>query len=291
MSDRFARAAAAPPLIWLGLFLVAPVVIVLAISLSHATDASPPYAPLIERAAGAWRIAAVTDNYALLAGDDLYPWAFVNAARISLVSTLGTLAIGYPMAYAIARAPRHRRSWLLIAVIVPFWTSYLIRIYAWATILRPSGLINTALLSLGVIDEPLALSANEFAIHLGIIYCYLPFMLLPIYAALEKQDRALVEAARDLGASPWRSFLAVTLPLSWAGVAAGGLLVFIPAFGEFVIPDLLGGPDTPMIGRVLWTEFFINRDWPVAAALAMVMIGVLAAPILAFLRLGGGRTG
>ncbi|MCM0021602.1 MAG: ABC transporter permease, partial [Tagaea sp.] len=195
-------------------------------------------------------------------------------------STLICLAIGYPMALAIARARPERRAFLLFLVVLPFWTSFLIRVYAWMALLRPTGLINSALQGLGLIDEPIAMIANEFAVHLGIVFAYLPFMILPLYATLERMDPALVEAAHDLGAARARAFWRVTFPLSLPGVAAGCLLVFIPASGEFVIPDLLGGPGTPMIGRVLWLEFFQNRDWPVACALATLLAAILAIPIL-----------
>ncbi len=264
------------PLAWLLLFLVAPLVIVLAISLVPAVDGQPPFAsPLDPRN---W----TADSYRVLVGDDLYAAAFFNAARIAATATLICLVIGYPMAYAIARAGEQTRLLLLMLVILPFWTSFLVRVYAWMVLLRPTGLINEALIGLGLISEPLPLIANEFAVHLGIVYSYLPFMVLPLYAALERLDSGLVEAAYDLGARPFRAFLSVTLPLSRPGIIAGSLLVFIPACGEFVIPDLLGGPDSPMIGKVLWTEFFSNRDWPAASAVAIALLAVLVAPMVAF---------
>jgi len=264
------------PLVWLAAFFLAPFIIVFAISLVAASDGQPPFAsPLV--------LANLTfDNYRLLVGDDLYAFAFGNSIRIAATSTILCLILGYPMAYAIARAPRAMRNGLLLLVILPFWTSFLIRVYAWMILLRPSGLINLALQGLGVIDQPLPLIANQFAVHLGIVYSYLPFMVLPVYAALERLDPALLEAAFDLGCRPWRAFWRVTVPLSAPGIVAGCLLVFIPAVGEFVIPDLLGGPDTPMIGRILWTEFFSNRDWPAASAVATALLLALVGPIVAF---------
>jgi putrescine transport system permease protein len=264
------------PLAWLLLFFAAPFVIVAAISLVPAINASPPFASPLEPAN--WTL----DAYRLLIHDDLYIAAFANALRIAGVSTLIALLIGYPMAYAMARAAPARRNLLVTLVVVPFWTSFLVRVYAWMLLLRPTGLINEGLMALGLIDEPLPLMANEFAVHLGLVYSYLPFMVLPLYAALERLDPALLEAAQDLGARPFRAFLAVTLPLSLPGIVAGSLLVFIPAVGEFIIPDLLGGPDSPMIGKILWTEFFSNRDWPAASALALGLLVLLVTPILVF---------
>ena len=264
------------PLAWLVLFFALPFVIVLAISIVPAANSVPPFAsPLVPKN---WTL----DSYRLLIGDSLYAAAFLNAIRIALTSTAICLLIGYPMAYAIARARPSRRNLLLMLVILPFWTSFLIRVYAWMILLRPTGLINGALMWAGVIGEPLPLINNQFAVHLGIVYSYLPFMVLPLYAALERLDPALREAAYDLGARPARTFFAVTLPLSLPGIVAGSLLVFIPAVGEFVIPDLLGGPDTPMIGRVLWNEFFLNRDWPAASAVAVALLVVIVAPFLIF---------
>lgn len=272
----FRRAVLGLPLVWLLLFFAAPFAIVVGISFVPASDGQPPFASPLDPAN--W----TGDSYRLLIGDDLYAVAFANALRIAATSTLLCLLIGYPMAYAIARASAPRRNILLLLVVLPFWTSFLIRVYAWMVLLRPTGLINETLIALGVIVEPLPLLANEFAVHLGIVYSYLPFMVLPLYAALERMDGALLEAAADLGARPWRAFVSVTLPLSLPGIVAGSLLVFIPAVGEFVIPDLLGGPDAPMIGKVLWTEFFTNRDWPAASAVAVAMLILLVAPILVF---------
>jgi putrescine transport system permease protein len=264
------------PMAWLAAFFLLPFVIVLAISFVPATDGQPPFASPLNAAN------LTLDGYRLLAGDHLYAIAFLNSVRIAATSTLFALLIGYPMAYAIARAPEAWRGPLLLLVILPFWTSFLIRVYAWMVLLRPTGLINSALVALGVIHEPLPLIANEFAVHLGIVYSYLPFMVLPLYAALERLDASLLEAAFDLGCRPARAFWRITVPLSAPGIAAGCLLVFIPAVGEFVIPDLLGGPSTPMIGRVLWTEFFANRDWPTASAVAVALLVVLVGPIVIF---------
>jgi putrescine transport system permease protein len=264
------------PLFWLLLFFAAPFVIVAAISLVPAINGQPPFASPLEPAN--WTL----DSYRLLIHDDLYIAAFANALRVAGVSTLIAMLIGYPMAYAMARAAPQRRNLLVMLIVIPFWTSFLVRVYAWMLLLRPTGLINSALMGLGLIDEPLPLIANEFAVHLGLVYSSLPFMVLPLYAALERLDPALLEAAQDLGARPWRAFVAVTLPLSLPGIVAGCLLVFIPAAGEFIIPDLLGGSDSPMIGRILWTEFFNNRDWPAASALAVGLLVLLVAPILVF---------
>ena len=273
MTAPWARRARAmfvgPAFAWLALTVAAPLALVFAVSLGEATQGAPPFE---------WGFSGA--NYALIFSDDLYWGAFLNAIRIAGTSTLICLLIGYPMALAIARAAPGRRAFLLFLIVLPFWTSFLIRVYAWMALLRPTGLINSALQGLGLIDEPIAMIANEFAAHLGIVFAYLPFMILPLYATLERMDPALVEAAHDLGASRARAFWRVTFPLSLPGVAAGCLLVFIPASGEFVIPDLLGGPDTPMIGRVLWLEFFQNRDWPVACALATLLAAILAIPIL-----------
>ncbi len=263
------------PLVWLTIFLAAPFLMSLAISFGTATDTAPPFR-LDPPGLAAWR---------LLASDTLYLDALLTSVRIAASATILTIVIGYPMAYAIARAPERRRALLLVLVMLPFWTSFLIRIYAWTAVLRPSGLINGLLQAIGLIDAPLELINNEFAVHLGLVYVYLPFMVLPLYASLEKLDPSLEEAAADLGARPWENFLTVTLPLTLPGLAAGALLVFIPASAEFIVPDLLGGPDTNLLGRVIWAEFFSNRDWPATAALASALVAVLAGPILWFQRL------
>jgi putrescine transport system permease protein len=273
------------PYLWLLLFFLVPFLLVLKIAFSEAQLAQPPYAPLFEVGDdGALEITATTANFAFLIEDPFYASAYVRALRTALVATLVALLLGYPMAYAIARARQPWRNTLLMLVILPFWTSFLIRVYAWKVLLQGNGPLNAVLLALGVIDEPLAILYTDFAIYLGIVYSYLPFMVLPLYAALERLDPALDEAAADLGAPPWRVFLTVTLPLSLPGVIAGCGLVFIPAVGEFVIPELLGGPDAAMIGRVLWNEFFANRDWPVASAVAVVMLLALVLPIVFFQR-------
>ncbi|MBI3452653.1 MAG: ABC transporter permease subunit [Rhodospirillales bacterium] len=275
----------AAPWIWLLAFFFAPFAIVLTISFSQGIDAMPPFAPLVDISRDGVDLRATLGSYQLMLSDDLYYVALWNAVRIAAVSTIICLLIGYPLALAIVRAPASSRSFLLMLAILPFWTSFLIRVYAWMALLRPTGIINSALMWLGLIVQPVQMIDNAFAVHLGIIYSYLPFMVLPLYAALEKIDPALGEAAADLGARPMRIFAAVTLPLSLPGAAAGCLLVFIPAVGEFVIPDLLGGPNTPMIGRVLWNEFFANRDWPAASAIATVLLAILVAPIVVFQQL------
>jgi len=257
--------------LWLGLCLLLPFAIVLKISFATPALAVPPYGQPF-----------TGENYALLFDDSLYLKAYLSSVRIALVATFLALLLGYPMAYAIARAPVRWRGLLLLLVVLPFWTSFLIRIYAWIGLLRPTGLINTALEGLGLVGAPLRLINTDGAVYLGIVYAYLPFMVLPLYARLEKLNPLLLDAAADLGAKPWRGFLGVTLPLSLPGIVAGCLLVFIPAVGEFVIPELLGGPDTLMIGKVLWSEFFSNRDWPMSAAVATILVAVLVIPIMWF---------
>jgi putrescine transport system permease protein len=273
------------PFLWLVVFFLVPFFLVLKISFSEAELAMPPYAPLWESSAdGGIEITATTGNYAYLREDPFYADAYLKSLTTALVATLCALLIGYPMAYGIARARQPWRNVMLMLVILPFWTSFLIRVYAWKVLLQGNGALNALLLALGIVDAPLEILYTDFAIYLGIVYSYLPFMVLPLYAALERLDRTLDEAAADLGAPPWRVFLAITLPLSLPGVIAGCGLVFIPAVGEFVIPELLGGPDAAMIGRVLWNEFFSNRDWPVASAVAVAMLLVLVVPIMLFQR-------
>jgi putrescine transport system permease protein len=272
------------PYAWLLVFFLAPFAIVFKISLSEPTLAIPPYIPTF---------GSLTDlkdkiselsfvNYVWLTEDALYIKAYLSSLRIAFISTLITLAIGYPIAYGMARAPRNIRSVLVMLVILPFWTSFLIRVYAWIGILKPEGLLNELLLFLGVIDQPLTIINTNTAVYIGIVYSYLPFMVLPLYASLERLDQTLLEAAADLGCPPLKSFWRITFPLSLPGVFAGSLLVFIPAVGEFVIPDLLGGSETLMIGRTLWNEFFFNRDWPVASAVAIVLLLLLVVPIVIF---------
>lgn len=272
-------AAIAAPYAWLVLFVLVPVLIVLKISLAETAIGVPPYTPLVAAGEGGWRIAASGANYLFLLDDSLYARAYLNSLVFATIATLISLLLGYPVAYGIVRAPDRWRGPLLLLVILPLWTSFLIRVYAWMGLLAGNGVVNQALVALGVVDAPLPLLNNAFAVLVGLVYSYLPFMVLPLYAALEKLDPALLEAAADLGCRPWRAFLHVTLPLSLPGIAAGALLVFIPMVGEFVIPDLLGGPDTLMIGKVLWDEFFTNHDWPVAAAVATAMLVLLLVPM------------
>ena len=270
----------AVPMLWLGLFFLVPFLVVAKISLSELAIAQPPYLPLTSWADGTLEIALNFGNYLFLLSDSLYLSAYAESVMIAGIATLVTLLIGYPMAYVIAMAPPARRNILLMLVILPFWTSFLLRVYAWIGFLKSNGIINNMLISLGVIETPLQLIQTDFAVYVGIVYTYLPFMILPLYASLSRLDRSHMEAAADLGARPMTVFATVTLPQSMGGIIAGCMLVFIPAVGEFVIPALLGGPDTLMIGRVLWDEFFSNRDWPVASAVAVVMVLVLIGPIM-----------
>jgi putrescine transport system permease protein len=264
-----------------------PFLIVLKISLSETVIAQPPYLPVLDLSAG-WQgvknflSGLRLDNYAMLFTDPLYATSYGRSLTIAAGSTLLLLLIGYPIAYGMARAPRSVQPILVMAVVLPFLTAFLIRIYAWITILQREGLLNSLLRALGVIDEPLAILSTDAAIYLGIVYSYLPFMVLPLYASLEKMDETLLEAAADLGCPAWRAFWSITAPLSLPGVVAGALLCFIPIVGEFVIPDLLGGSDAQMIGQTLWTEFFLNKDWPVAAAVAVALLAILLVPIVLY---------
>lgn len=270
---------------WLLFFFLVPFLIVAKISVSSTETAIPPYTPvfdpLIDGMSGIWEKARqfTTENYTRLVESDLYWRAYLSSLWIAFVSTLITLLIGYPMAYGMARAPAHWRPLLLMLVILPFWTSFLIRVYAWIGILSTEGFLNNFLMYIGAISEPLSILATNTAVYIGIVYSYLPFMVLPLYAALEKMDDTLLEAASDLGCPPMQSFWKITFPLSLPGVIAGCFLVFIPVVGEFVIPDLLGGSDTEMIGKVLWDEFFNTRDWPAASAVAVVLLLILVVPI------------
>ena len=268
------------PFAWLGLFFLFPLLIVAKISLARNAIGIPPYSPLFFDDGSGLKNQATLANFALLASDDLYLRAYLGALGNAALATVLCLALGYPIAYAIARSPGRWRLLLLFLVMLPFWTSFLIRVYAWIAILKPNGLLNQLLIAIGMITTPLPLLNNAFSVELGLVYSYLPFMILPLYGSLTALDESLLEAAADLGARPMRAFLGVTLPLSLPGIAAGSLLVLIPAIGEFVIPDLLGGADTLMIGKVLWDEFFNNRDWPVASAVAVVLVAALAIPIL-----------
>lgn len=271
---------------WLLIFFLIPFLIVLKISFSDLKLGLPPYGPLFEWVeSGGLIIKLNLTNYVFIGGDPLYIFSYFDSLFIAIIGTLGCLFIGYPMAYAIARTTRPLRTTLLMFIILPFWTSFLLRVYAWIGILSPHGVLNTALLKLGLISSPLVLLDTTFATIIGIIYCYLPFMILPLYVSLEKIDYALVEAAYDLGAKPFQAFLHIIWPLSLSGVMAGSMLVFIPAVGEFVIPELLGGSQTLMIGKVLWNEFFTNRDWPVASALAILLLIFLVIPLTLFQRL------
>jgi putrescine transport system permease protein len=273
------------PALWLTLFFLAPFVIVFKISFSEVRMAIPPFAPLWESVAGqGLRITVSLANYIGLVHDGLYASAYLDSIRVAAVSTVLCLLIGFPVALAIARSRGAARDLGLLLVILPFWTSFLLRVYAWIGLLKSDGVINHLLLALGLIERPITLLQTDFALYVGIVYSYLPFMILPLYANLEKHDATLLEAAADLGARPLRAFLRVTLPLSLPGVVAGSLLVFIPAVGEYVIPTLLGRTDQLMIGRVLSDEFFENRDWPVASAVAIVMLVLLVVPILYFQR-------
>jgi putrescine transport system permease protein len=269
-----------PPLLFLLIFFLIPFAFAFKISFAETAARVPPFSDV-------WSISPdhhlqlslSLGNYRYLLTDDVYGVAYLYSLKIAFFSTLICLALGYPMAYAIARASKSTQNVLLLIIILPFWTSFLLRVYALEGIIRDNGILNTVLLHLGLIHEPLRIMRTSLAVYLGIIYSYLPFMVLPLFATLEKLDRSLLEAAGDLGSPPWRVFLDVTLPLSIPGIIAGSMLVFIPAVGEFVIPSLLGGPDNLMIGRVLWDEFFGNHDWPVASAVAIAFLLLLAGPI------------
>ncbi|NRA41078.1 MAG: ABC transporter permease subunit [Pseudomonadales bacterium] len=272
------------PYTWLILFFLVPFFIVLKISFAESQLAQPPFTELLSITDDVLNISLNLFNYIDLYQYDLYWSAYLSSAKIALVSTLLCLLIGYPMAYAICKLPPHSRNFALMLVILPSWTSFLIRIYAWIGLLKGNGLINNALQAMGLIDQPLEMLHTPIAVYIGIVYAYLPFMILPIYTNLIKHEPSLLEAAADLGASPIRAFLTVTLPLSTAGIIAGSMLVFIPSVGEFVIPELLGGPDTLMIGKLLWNEFFNARNWPGASAVAVVMLLLLILPITLFQR-------
>ena len=275
----------AAPYLWLLLFFAVPFVIILMISFARTQVGSPPYTWLLEYVDGAFSLKLNLGSYAALIKDNQYLLAYLSSIKIAVISTLLTLLIGYPMAYVISRMSPAARNVAMMLVVLPSWTSFLIRVYAWIGILDRNGLLNQLLLKLGLIDAPLQILYTPTAAYIGIVYCYLPFMVLPLYANLVKLDNRLLEAAYDLGAKPWQAFLRITLPLSRTGIIAGCMLVMIPAVGEFVIPEMLGGPDTLMIGRVLWGEFFNNRDWPTASAVAIVMLALLLVPILLFNRM------
>jgi putrescine transport system permease protein len=287
---RPARLAAIAPYLWMALFFLVPFVFVLKISLSQTAIAQPPYTPVFDLTEGWEAIKAAfaalsVDNFKLLVSDDLYILSYFRSLVVAVVSTSILLVIGYPIAYGMARLPRGWQSVAMMLVIVPFWTSFLIRIYAWINILQHDGLLNQVLLALHLVATPVVWLSTDSAMYLGIVYSYLPFMILPLYATLAKMDPALLEAAGDLGSSPARAFWLVTFPLSLPGVAAGALLCFIPIVGEFVIPDLLAGSDSLMIGQTLWLEFFTNKDWPVASAAAVILLLLLLAPLMLYDRL------
>ncbi|MCD0422610.1 ABC transporter permease subunit [Rubrivivax sp. JA1024] len=284
-----ARLAAVAPYVWMLLFFLVPFGFVVKISLSQTAIAQPPYTPVFDLAAGWTALRAAfdalsIDNFKLILGDHLYVVSYLRSLTVAAVSTAILLGIGYPIAYAMARLPRRWQPLAMMLVIVPFWTSFLIRIYAWINILQHDGLLNQLLLALHIVSKPVVWLSTDTAMYVGIVYSYLPFMVLPLYATLAKLPHSLSEAAADLGASPGRAFWLVTFPLSLPGIGAGVLLCFIPIVGEFVIPDLLAGSRSPMIGQTLWLEFFTNRDWPVASALAVLLLGVLLLPLLIYER-------
>jgi putrescine transport system permease protein len=269
-----------PPLLFLTVFFLIPFAFALKISLAETAPRVPPFTDIFTRTAdGHLQLSVSLANFKYLLTDEVYGIAYLYSLKTAFFSTLICLGLGYPMAYAISRASKTTQSILLLIIILPFWTSFLLRVYALEGIIRDGGILNTVLLKLGLISQPLKIMRTSVAVYLGIIYSYLPFMVLPLFATLEKLDHTLLEAAADLGSPPWRAFLDVTVPQSIPGVIAGSMLVFIPAVGEFVIPSLLGGPDNLMIGRVLWDEFFGNHDWPVAAAVAIAFLFLLAGPI------------
>ena len=283
----FDRSVRLAPFLWLTAFFLVPFAITLKISLSEPATAIPPYLPLLDWRAGldGWSTfleALNFDNYATLYADPLYRDAAFGSVAYAALASLILVALGTPLAYALARAPSRWQPLLVALVVVPFWTSFLIRIYAWIAILKPEGLLNLGLLRLGLISAPLTILNTDAAILIGLVYAYLPFMVLPLYAVMNRLDPTLREAAADLGASPTRVFWSVTVPLSLPGIVAGAGLCFIPMVGEFVIPDLLGGSETLMLGRVLWTEFFSNRDWPLASAVAVLILAIVVGPVVLF---------
>lgn len=278
------------PFIWLLVFFLLPFIIVVKMSLSDMANAMPPYVPTLDLTQGWSSLMEYLkqldfENYSFLMDDELYVLSYLSSLKIALISTFLTLLVGYPLAYGMAKMPEKWRPILLMMVILPFWTSFLIRVYSWIGILKGDGLLNSTLMALGLINEPLVIMNTTTAVYIGIVYSYLPFLVLPLYATLEKIDHSLLEAAADLGASPMKAFWQITFPMSLPCVVAGAFLVFIPAMGEFVIPDLLGGSETLMIGKTLWEEFFGNRDWPLASAVAVALLLLLVIPILFFQRM------
>ncbi|WP_102960762.1 ABC transporter permease subunit [Mangrovicella endophytica] len=302
MTDTSGTAAPAPgasklrwlvvaiPYLWLVVFFLVPFLIVLKISFSTYAIAQPPYEPVFDQLSTVWERAQqfTLDSYRYLTEDPIYLRSYLSSLRIAAISTVLLLLIGFPIAYGMARAPSNMRTTLLMLVILPFWTSFLIRVYAWIGILKPEGLLTVFLQWIGIFgpDQQVHLLNTDWAVFIGIVYSYLPFMILPLYATLEKLDDTLLEAAADLGARPFKSFWVITVPLSMPGVIAGSFLCFIPIVGEFVIPDLLGGSDTLMIGRQLWNEFNANRDWPTSSAVAVVLLLILVVPIMIFQNYG-----
>lgn len=274
--------AIAPPFVWLTLFLLLPFLLVLKISFADLRFGIPPYTPLAELKDQALTLSLNLGGYIRLFTDSLYISTYLSSVKMAAVTTVCCALMGYPMAYYIARSRPAVRNLLLLAVILPFWTSLLLRVYAWVGILRNDGLLNNALQWLGLITEPLEIYRTDLAVYIGLVYAYLPFFILPLYANLVKLDMRLLEAAYDLGARPWRAFISVTLPQTMPGVIAGGMLVFIPSVGEYVIPEMLGGANTLMMGRVMWMEFFNNADWPMAAAVTCVMVLLLLLPLILF---------
>ncbi|NIF22868.1 putrescine ABC transporter permease PotH [Candidatus Pantoea multigeneris] len=270
------------PYVWLALFFLLPFLIVLKISFADIARAIPPYTSLLTWADDQLNVVLNFGNYLQLTDDPLYVDAYLHSLLVAGISTIICLLIGYPLAWAVAHSRPEVRNILLLLVILPSWTSFLVRVYAWMGLLNDNGILNRFLLWTGVIDHPLVILYTNTAVYIGIVYCYLPFMVLPIYTALTRIDYSLVEASLDLGARPLRTFFSVIVPLTKGGIIAGSMLVFIPAVGEYVIPELLGGPDSIMIGRILWQEFFNNRDWPVASALAVIILLILILPIIWF---------
>ena len=274
------------PVGWITIFFVVPLLIVFKISFSESVFAAPPYEPLVHWvSATALSIHINLNNYLQLFQDSIYVFAYFNSLEIAATATVFCLLLGYPMAYGIANLSPQWRTFFLLLVILPFWTSFLIRVYAWMGLLSPLGIINNILIFLKIIQQPLPMLDSHFAVCIGMVYSYLPFMILPLYANLEKMDPQLREAAADLGAQPWKIFMKITLPLSFSGIIAGTMLVFIPAVGEFVIPELLGGPENIMIGRLLWIEFFSNQDWLISSAIAMALLCALVLPLIILQRL------
>ncbi len=285
-----ARIAAIAPYLWMAVFFLVPFLFILKISLSQTAISQPPYEPVFDLAQGFEGLKTAAgqlsvENFRLLASDNLYVLSYLRSVVVAAVSTLILVLLGYPIAYGMSRLPRSWQAIAMLAVIVPFWTSFLIRIYAWINILQRDGLLNDILVALKVVSAPVVWLSTDAAMYIGIVYSYLPFMVLPLYATLAKMDASLLEAAADLGCSRTRAFWLVTWPLSRPGICAGALLCFIPITGEFVIPDLLAGSGQMMIGQTLWNEFFTNRDWPVASAIAVVLLLVLLAPLVAYDRL------